>query len=1036
MGRTLSFEFLDKVELFVRTGTFPADASKSSKKVTRAASKHFTYKDGRLWRTFRGRLLRVVRSHEEMREILIRYHDNNNHAGQCRAVKEIMLMYYWIGVTPAVKSWIKNCVLCKSRTNNESHEPPIQCCLAYSCDATSYIYPELTFHRFPKDAVMRQKWLAVAHRDEGSLRTNSYLCSQHFESSCFTLNEDGQLTLSPDAVPTVISVEVNEEEAAVPTDEDVLDSNSLEDFFVTSHLETNDPSELVLNQSEMPVQLQEHQYCLPAPDPYYRAVQTVKEDNRRKTTIEPSFVLYNQLSRYLSHRVVPLQSKKGRSSFRRMAKRFGLIDGVLMYTRVSPPVRVPRSREEVNSILQQFHDNQSHSGQGICQQNITKHFYWSNMTRDLARWIASCHTCLNRTKRKWLRCSIYSCTNCCGPVERGLGLTFHEFPLHNAALLAQWLKAVGRPKWHPRLRSSICSTHFTEDCFDRGGQKVTLRPDAVPTLLVHGDIVTKSSGPTQPALGEEAYFAKFDAAELYLRRRIYPPGLSFVEKNTFRRFCRNFAIKDDELHTVKGDRECLVLRNREQVQAVLNDYHNELNHLDVIKCLRLLKERFFWKTMRPDVVQWINKCSQCNRKKMNKAEVLRQQEEPESLLQSPQIQAHSDSGRDNDDSDDEEEGGESGGEEDGQPAVNPQDRAENPCLTPINPQPRTSIILHLKSPINLQSRTSNTPFVARLVPIKTVNPLQTEVQFESQPVVQIQVKPQRQEQTQDQTGTGSQGSARTHHYIQAATKCLPEPRPPLELMAALPKATIDTQSKCQTSSQPWSCHRIQHPVKRRRDPEAGPSSKRSSSCGLEPVVAPSSKPWPVFTIAGPTTAQTAKPPAEGDGPAPVQTPRKLQARTIVQQCSQAKVKIKPAVDGVDAEWAEIQEGVVVYVCFFDGATEDVTYEMANSLMTTKLFRKSARHTISLLDLPGSVLFIPQDSLAGEPAPKRRLQYKRVCEPWRGAQLFSSLVSTCTELMLDSVKCRKAGVKVEQGVYGQKQEIVLNSAEPLTLLLEF
>lgn len=109
---------------------------------------------------------------------------------------------------------------------------------------------------------------------------------------------------------------------------------------------------------------------------------------------------------------------------------------------------------------------------------------------------------------------------------------------------------------------------------------------------------------------------------------------------------------------------------------------------------------------------------------------------------------------------------------------------------------------------------------------------------------------------------------------------------------------------------------------------------------------------------------------------------------------------------------------------------------ANSLMTTRFFRKGSRQTVSLLDLPGSVLFVPQDSLVGEPAPKEKMQYKDMCEPWWGAQLFSSLVSTCMDLMSDSVKCKKAGVKVEQGVYGQKQEIVLNSVEPLTVLLEF
>lgn len=148
-------------------------------------------------------------------------------------------------------------------------------------------------------------------------------------------------------------------------------------------------------------------------------------------------------------------------------------------------------------------------------------------------------------------------------------LLCRRFPLHNSALLAQWVKAVGRSNWHPRIRSSVCSIHFTEDCFDLSGDKVTLYPGAVPSLHLHREAAVKhgsrvcimfktgalicdlppqatTSDPTDPAVGEvhtQAYFAKFDAVELYLRRRIYPPGLSYVEKNTFRRFCKNFAIK-------------------------------------------------------------------------------------------------------------------------------------------------------------------------------------------------------------------------------------------------------------------------------------------------------------------------------------------------------------------------------------------------------------------------------------------------------------------------------------------------------------
>lgn len=34
-------------------------------------------------------------------------------------------------------------------------------------------------------------------------------------------------------------------------------------------------------------------------------------------------------------------------------------------------------------------------------------------------------------------------------------------------------------------------------------------------------------------------------------------------------------------------------------------------------------------------------------------------------------------------------------------------------------------------------------------------------------------------------------------------------------------------------------------------------------------------------------------------------PIRLQARTVIQQCSHAKIKLKPAVDGADAQWAEV-----------------------------------------------------------------------------------------------------------------------------------
>lgn len=204
-------------------------------------------------------------------------------------------------------------------------------------------------------------------------------------------------------------------------------------------------------------------------------------------------------------------------------------------------------------------------------------------------------------------------------------------------------------------------------------------------------------------------------------------------------------------------------------------------------------------------------------------------------------------------------------------------------ITPSKPEPRIPILLHLRPPINLQPRSPNLPFVTRIWSVNRVNAAQSDVrmktnssnvQSKSQSSVQVQVKPQpavQKQQTQDSQiqPEGLEGSARTHHCI---TKPLTEPHPapepqtppkhkppPAASSSPLPK------TRSQISSQP-SSHRgvAQRPVKRRRGGslEAASSAKKSSSCGLEPVVAPSNKPWPVFTIAGSAPEKTAKPPPE------------------------------------------------------------------------------------------------------------------------------------------------------------------------------
>lgn len=82
----------------------------------------------------------------------------------------------------------------------------------------------------------------------------------------------------------------------------------------------------------------------------------------------------------------------------------------------------------------------------------------------------------------------YCCAwNCQNKTGEALGTSFHRFPFAKPDILRLWVHNVNRPDWEPNSRSVLCSDHFLERCFDRSGQTVRLRWDAVPTMFAYPD---------------------------------------------------------------------------------------------------------------------------------------------------------------------------------------------------------------------------------------------------------------------------------------------------------------------------------------------------------------------------------------------------------------------------------------------------------------------------------------------------------------------------------------------------------------------
>ncbi|XP_029454768.1 D-aminoacyl-tRNA deacylase 2 [Rhinatrema bivittatum] len=167
----------------------------------------------------------------------------------------------------------------------------------------------------------------------------------------------------------------------------------------------------------------------------------------------------------------------------------------------------------------------------------------------------------------------------------------------------------------------------------------------------------------------------------------------------------------------------------------------------------------------------------------------------------------------------------------------------------------------------------------------------------------------------------------------------------------------------------------------------------------------------------------------------VMAERSLVARAVLQQCLDARLQVKPSVEPDPAEWVEIQKGMVIYVCFFKGADETVIPKMVNTLLNVKLSETEGGQRVSVLELPGDLLIIPQATLGGK-MKSRRMQYHSNIGKEEGMALYLQFVALCEQELATRTKCTEAGAQIKHGTYGNRQVLQLNTNGPYTHLIEF
>ncbi|XP_061843678.1 D-aminoacyl-tRNA deacylase 2 isoform X2 [Nerophis lumbriciformis] len=154
------------------------------------------------------------------------------------------------------------------------------------------------------------------------------------------------------------------------------------------------------------------------------------------------------------------------------------------------------------------------------------------------------------------------------------------------------------------------------------------------------------------------------------------------------------------------------------------------------------------------------------------------------------------------------------------------------------------------------------------------------------------------------------------------------------------------------------------------------------------------------------------------------------ARAVLQQCLQARLQVKAAQEHCDAEW--VGRGMVIYVCFFKGATDDILPKMVSTLLNLRLCESESEsgRMVSVLELAGSsVLVVPQATLGGK-AKGRVMQYHNNIAKEDGLRLYAAFVALCQQ------EVAAAGVTLKHGTYGNRQVLKLDTNGPHTHLLDF
>jgi len=141
---------------------------------------------------------------------------------------------------------------------------------------------------------------------------------------------------------------------------------------------------------------------------------------------------------------------------------------------------------------------------------------------------------------------------------------------------------------------------------------------------------------------------------------------------------------------------------------------------------------------------------------------------------------------------------------------------------------------------------------------------------------------------------------------------------------------------------------------------------------------------------------------------------------LLQRVTQARVDVAGETVG------EIQRGLLVLVGVEKGDTEAKAERLLERLLGYRVFPdETGRMNLSLQDIGGGLLLVPQFTLAADTRKGMRAGFSTAAEPAEGQRLFEYLVS----------RARQSHADVATGIFGADMQVSLTNDGPVTFWLQ-